>query len=166
MSLTNLFIKSTISSLSILLCMTCFSTSVAATLDDTEKEISNQPEKNCGEISVFFSPPKPKRYFASSIFNIDGNNVNADKKTHKLKPGKHIVSMFNHDGQLEKSTEAKHSRKSSGHRQSGKSFEIDIKPGITFHLAAEFISDKRYKKRNQEYWKPAVWKVTESPCQL
>jgi len=155
MQLNNLFTKVTLPPL-ILISLTIMSTA-CSTSNVAESEVN----QNCGEVSVVSMPPTTKKYYTSSIFRIDGKNVSTGRKTFKLDPGKHAISMFNHDG--------------SGLRKlgkagdvpeiiDGKSFEIEVKPNMIYHLSTEFIS--RSRVREQDRWKPVIWKTTEKKCLL
>ena len=116
-------------------------------------------EKQCGRVSVFFKPPQNERFFHTSIFNVNDNNVNIAKTTHQLPLGKNTISVTNSGGLFTGNSKRRY-------KGSGKAVEIIVKPNMTYHIAAKFISEKRYQIRNDEDWEPVVWKITEQKCEL
>jgi hypothetical protein len=45
-----------------------------------------------------------------------------------------------------------------------KTLLVEVQPGITYRLAAQFHPDKRNKIVEGEYWDPVIWKETPEPC--
>ena len=115
-------------------------------------------ENACGRVSVFRQTPINERYFGASIVNVNDNNVDTKKTTHRVPPGKNQIQIFPHSGGF--------SAAGSRSRFRGKIVEIDVKPNMTYHLGAKFNAEKRYRTRNQEDWEPVVWKITEESCSL
>ncbi len=136
-------------------------------------------DNSCGKVSVFFTPPKSKRFYNAHIAQINDRYVSSRRETYRLKPGKHIIYLREQidDFLLSirfRSTQSdnKWNRRYSRFRgvngsQYAKSIEIDIKPNTTYNLAAKFIKDKRSKQRTGEYWEPVIWKETvDDECEL
>ncbi len=143
-------------------------------------------EAGCGKVSVFFTPPSSKQFYHAKIFQIDEQRVNSTRETFRLKPGKHIIHLKEYindylfvrrfrspqGSKLSNWTDRTNDFKWSTRRNKrfhgvAKSIEIDIKPNVTYNLAAKFIKDKQFKQRSGEYWEPVVWKETvNDECEL
>ncbi|TAA47850.1 hypothetical protein [Corallincola spongiicola] len=110
----------------------------------------------CGRASVFFVPPKTQDLYMTSIDQIDGSNV-VTKGAYKLAPGKHSFKVY------EKITDSRLSVVGNK-RGYSKVLVVEIEANKRYNLAAKFIPEKSYSKKN-EYWEPVVWQVTDEPCE-
>lgn len=116
---------------------------------------NSPPGEACGRVSVFFVPPKTQDLYTASIEQIDGSNV-VEKGAYVLTPGKHSFKMYE---------QISDSRLGVGGNNRGysKVLEVEVEANKRYHLAAKFIPEKRYSKQN-EYWEPVVWQVTDEAC--
>lgn len=109
----------------------------------------------CGSVSVFQVPPETQDLYRAQIDRIDDRNV-VGKGVFSLEPGSHTFKVYEQidDPRL---------GVPGGDRGYSKQFTVDVEEGKRYHLAAKFILDKRFSKKN-EYWEPVIWKVTDEGC--
>lgn len=122
--------------------------------DSAQKE----PElTGCGYISVFFSPPTTKYQYPAKVFEVDGESGFHLRETIKLPSGTHSLKIHEYipDSMMSR-------RKPS--IEKAKELELIVKPNKTYHIAAQFDPEKRLKVVDEDYWKPIVWKVSDSKC--
>ncbi len=122
--------------------------------DSSQKE----PElTGCGYISVFFSPPTTKYQYPAKVFEVDGESGFHLRETIKLPSGTHSLKIHEYipDNMM--------SRRKPG-IEKAKELELIVKPNKTYHIAAQFDPEKRLKVVDEDYWKPIVWKVSDSKC--
>jgi hypothetical protein len=96
----------------------------------------------------------------ANVTRINDRNVNSDRESFRLSPGKHTVYLH------EMIADSMFTRRSRS-LQTAKTLEIDVKANTTYYLAAKFIRKNRSEQRNGGYWEPVVWKTLEnSTCKL
>lgn len=111
----------------------------------------------CGYISVFFSPPTTKYQYPAKVFEVDGESGFHLRETIKLPAGSHSLKVHEYipDNMM--------SRRKPG-IEKAKELELVVKPNKTYHIAAQFEPEKRLSVIKEDYWKPIVWKVSDSKC--
>ena len=122
-------------------------------------EISEEMENACGRISVFFRPPEARYLFPVYVNKIDDKNVISSRNTFRLPPGKHVIKI----NELIIDPFLKFLTRRKTIRQKSKTIEIDVKPDITYHLAAKFLRENATK---EEFWEAVVWKESQDKCEL
>ena len=131
-----------------------------ATDNDAEQTRIELDETSCGKVSVFFKPPFTQNLHYAYITQINERNVNTNRESFRLPPGKHMVYLHE---LIEDSMFTRRSRS----LQQAKTLEIDVEADTTYYLAAKFIRENRSEQRNGGYWQPVVWKTREnSTCRL
>jgi molybdopterin-binding protein len=126
----------------------------------TSQIIEELDETACGKVSVFFKPPFTRNLHYANVTRINDRNVNSDRESFRLSPGKHTVYLH------EMIADSMFTRRSRS-LQTAKTLEIDVKANTTYYLAAKFIRKNRSEQRNGGYWEPVVWKTLEnSTCKL
>ena len=126
----------------------------------TSQIIEELDETSCGKVSVFFKPPFTRNLHYANVTRINDRNVNSDRESFRLSPGKHTVYLH------EMIADSMFTRRSRS-LQTAKTLEIDVKANTTYYLAAKFIRKNRSEQRNGGYWEPVVWKTREnSTCKL
>lgn len=126
----------------------------------TSQIIEELDETACGKVSVFFKPPFTRNLHYANVTRINDRNVNSDRESFRLSPGKHTVYLH------EMIADSMFTRRSRS-LQTAKTLEIDVKANTTYYLAAKFIRKNRSEQRNGGYWEPVVWKTREnSTCKL
>lgn len=124
----------------------------------SNKLVQNEPElTGCGYLSVFFTPPGTKYQYSAKVFEVDGETGFHFRDTIKLPSGAHSIKVHEYipDGLM--------SRHKPG-IENAKTLELIIEPNKTYHIAAQFDPKKRLKVVDEDYWKPIVWKVSDSKC--
>lgn len=111
----------------------------------------------CGYVSVFFTPPGTKYQYPAKVFEVDGESGFHLRETIKLPAGQHSLKVH------EYIPEQMLPRRKAG-IEKAKSLEVMIEPDKTYHIAAQFEPEKRLNLVDEDYWKPVVWKVSESKC--
>ncbi|NVK22645.1 MAG: hypothetical protein HWD86_09010 [Kangiellaceae bacterium] len=111
----------------------------------------------CGRVSVFFTPPETKLLFPAKIQAINGLSGLNIKDTVKLTPGLYEFS-------LQEAIPSRHMYRRSLGSEKPKKLSLTVEAHKTYHLAAEFIPHNRYKLKEQKYWNPSVWQVSEREC--
>lgn len=114
---------------------------------------------NCGRISIFATPPTSKDYYPVVFNQLNEKNIVSGRKVVRVKPGLHSIK-------LNENIDARGLRIHRPNFVKGKTLDIEIEPGKSYHLAAEFYSEKRMKSKGELYWKPIVWKVVDKECNL
>ncbi|RCU49554.1 hypothetical protein DU002_11600 [Corallincola holothuriorum] len=109
----------------------------------------------CGRVSIFMKPPEPQGLYPVQIDRIDDRAV-VKSGAYVLEPGVYLVKTYEiiTDPRL---------KLPGRDRGTSKRIEIKVEANKRYHVAAKFIPEKRYSKRN-EYWEPVVWQVTDEPC--
>lgn len=124
----------------------------------SNKSAQNKPElTGCGYLSVFFTPPGTKYQYSAKVFEVDGETGFHYRDTIKLPSGPHSIKVHEYipDGMM--------SRRKPG-IEKAKTLELTIEPNKTYHIAAQFDPKMRLKVVDEDYWKPIVWKVSDSKC--
>lgn len=118
----------------------------------TEPELTG-----CGYLSVFFSPPATKYQYPAKVFEVDGESGFHLRETIKLPAGSHALKIHEYipDNMM--------SRRKPG-IEKAKDLELIVEPNKTYHIAAQFEPQKRLRVIDEAYWKPVVWKVSDSKC--
>lgn len=119
--------------------------------------IDGQALTGCGYVSVFFTPPGSKYQYPAKVFEVDGESGFHLRETIKLPAGQHTLKVHEYipEQMLPR-------RKPS--IEKAKSLEIMVESDKTYHIAAQFEPEKRLNLADEAYWKPVVWKVSESKC--
>lgn len=113
---------------------------------------------NCGRVSVFQLPRGSNKLYSATFYKInDRNLMTRDDTSYKLKPGKHTI-FIKEQIQGTQITRNRNSR--------AKAIEITVEAGKQYALAAEFIPENRMLSFRNDYWRPALWKVTNRKCTL
>ncbi|GAA5218441.1 hypothetical protein ACFSJ3_07730 [Corallincola platygyrae] len=115
-----------------------------------------EPSKACGRISSFANPPATQDLHRVTIDRLNDKNVTS-KGFYVLEPGIYQVKVYEQIND--------HRLRAGRNRGTSKTIEVKVEPNKRYHLAAEFIKDKRYSKTNK-YWEPVIWKVTDEACEL
>lgn len=115
-------------------------------------------DNSCGRISVFFTPPETRDFYPAFINTINGDNVRTNNPNFKLPTGQHQVGVHEliSDPLL---------RRGPGIDQE-KLIDITVESNTTYYIAAHFIREKRFSRRDGGYWEPVVWKVAKQSCVL
>ncbi len=132
-------------------------TEIPANQDFDEVEIRD--EKVCGRISKFFRPPESRDYYPVGINQINGKTIIRGREIVRLSPGKHVIKLNEYI--IPRGLKIRRPI-----RIKGKLIEIDVEPNKTYHLAAKFDSSKRLKSKDEQYWEPIIWKVSDRSCEL
>jgi len=113
----------------------------------------------CGELSVFYSPPETRDIFPAFVSRINNESVMRNRHSFRLPPGKYIVS-------LHELIDDPFFKPRGNWRKKAKEIEIDVQANKSYHLGAVFHRDKKYQLAKSEYWEPVIWRVKERECQL
>jgi hypothetical protein len=114
-------------------------------------------EQGCGVIVLYMRPPKTKDVHFVWINKIDGETVSSNSTRFKLSAGVHRIKV------IEK-IQSNHFTRRRGEMMNAKYIDFEVKPNKKYSIGAEFIRKNRSKLKTGEYWKPVVWKTTETEC--
>lgn len=123
-----------------------------------EHAVGQSSNKNCGRLTVFFTPPETADLYPAFVNTIDGENVRVRNPNFKLAVGRHQIGLH----ELIDNPSIRRGQAIDAE----KIIEIDVEPNKKYHLAAHFIREKRFERRDAGYWEPVVWRVTEQTCTL
>ncbi|MCO7225120.1 PDZ domain-containing protein [Pleionea sp. CnH1-48] len=110
----------------------------------------------CGEVSVFFSPPRSKGIYEASFKKIDDNEVSFKRNSYKLNVGKHTLVL------KELIDDPYISMRLPSVRQSLE-LEIDVKPDEVYYIGAR-VTPNKLSRAIKDYWQPVIWKVQKKKC--
>jgi hypothetical protein len=112
--------------------------------------------QTCGEISIYREPPETQRLYRAFFHQIDGRNVDRERHTYKLAPGGYEIALHEliTDPWLRRTPTI----------QKAKIFLLNVERGVRYDFAAKFIVEKRMERRDEGYWEPVVWRMSEIEC--
>jgi hypothetical protein len=119
---------------------------------------------SCGRISVFDIAPRSQQLYRAVLIAVDGKLPGpADLDTRRLTPGRHVLRVAEAIDSR-RFADVQQFLRSRQNRDRYKEIELDVQPGITYRLAARFITEERHSIRDGAYWEPVIWKETPEPC--
>ena len=121
--------------------------------------MADDANAECGEVSVFFTPPRAKDIYSAYIHKVDGKQIHYTRPSYRLAPGKHTIHVH------ERIDDPFLTKRKFGARKS-KPLEIDVKANMTYYIGAKFSRKDQHKLRNDQYWQPVVWETKEKNCQF
>lgn len=110
----------------------------------------------CSSVSTKTAPPKDKRIKKVSITAIDGKKTAEKIQIFALPAGSHTISVSHFE------STAKLLLSSSPLNRS-KDIKVNFEENVRFHLGALLLENKVNTRRENDYWQPVVWRVTNDP---
>lgn len=121
-------------------------------------------ESSCGRISVFDVAPRGKQLYSAVLIAIDGHNAgSSDWTSFRVEPGKRVLTVAENIDSRQFSSVAQVQRSKSG-RDRYRIIEVDVEPGVTYRLAAQFDLERRNSIRDNAYWHPVIWSQSNESC--
>ena len=123
----------------------------------------------CGYVSVFYDPPISTHRHPIMINEIKdigfrGHfSYSKQEQVFKLPVGE--VEIVAQELIRPDAIERYRGDLRSRRHNSIKAITMLIEPDTVYHLAAEYLADRRDREHRDEYWRPVVWKVTERSCE-
>lgn len=151
----------------------------------------SESSSNCGRVNVLDVFPRSQDIFPVTVIAIDGRYP-GDGPSFRLDPGLHRVTVAENIDSREFNALGLAVRNRSG--RSGppdlyrpaspqgpldaqpdpaagpaggtryKDLEIDVRPGITYRIAAQMLSDDSSMVRRFAFWRPILWKESAEVC--
>jgi hypothetical protein len=83
--------------------------------------------------------------------------------SYRLTPGRHVLTVA--EAIDTRQFDALHlAQRGRTQRDPYKKIELDVRPGVTYRLAAQFDPKLRHQIRSKAYWNPVIWKEVHEPC--
>ena len=130
----------------------------------TADKLDVKSDSSCGEVSVFFRPPMGKGLYRANIRKIDGKNINFERHTVQLPPGKHLIEI--HGLMAPNSTGRAKRLNHESLKRYNSEILIDIEAGKSYDLASKFISLESKEESKQFLSEAVIWKISDKSCQL
>ncbi len=122
------------------------------------------PASTCGRISVFDAAPRGRHLYPAILIAVDGNLPGPTEATSfRMEPGRHVLTVAENIDAAQFSSLPQFERGRAG-RERYKTLEVDVQPGITYRLAAQFNIDQRASIKDNAYWTPVVWSEIAESC--
>jgi hypothetical protein len=136
------------------------------------------PAHGCARISVFDVAPRTQQIYPAVIIAIDGRNPGPAEHTYRVEPGPRRITVaeaidphrFNALQHLARSRfSPPASASGEPYMQSQRSDRykdllIDVRPGMTYRIGAQFHPERAAEVRNNAHWDPVVWREFAQPC--
>jgi hypothetical protein len=138
----------------------------------------------CGRVSVFDIFPRNRQVYPAAIIAIDGRHPGPGP-IFRLSPGRHVLTVaenidtnqFSGVAQFQRNRAVRPGVAGEGAAPAAaqgvapqraqspyKDLVVDVLPGVTYHVAAQFHPDRRYEIRTNAYWEPLVYSESPEPC--
>lgn len=118
----------------------------------------------CGRISVFDVAPRGKQIYPAVLIAIDGHAPGPNSsEVFRVEPGRRRLTVAERIDASQFGSTQRISRDRGG-RDRYKELIVDVQPGITYRLGAQFNLEQRNSIRDNAYWEPVVWTEVAEAC--
>ncbi len=118
----------------------------------------------CGRISVFDTAPRQQELYPAVLIAINGESPGpSNSDTFRVPPGTHVLTVAENIDSDQFAAVHKRQRSQSG-RDRYQSLEVNVQPGVTYRLAAQFNLAARGSISDSRYWQPVVWSEKSEAC--
>lgn len=132
------------------------STAVSDTVGD--------PDSVCARISVEPSAPTARNLFPVTLIEVNGELPGpSSQTTFRLKPGRQTLVVAELIDPKYFSSVANLQRGRRG-ADRYKTLELEVRPGVTYMLAAQLDRQRSDRIADGSYWAPVVWTERAEPC--
>lgn len=126
--------------------------------------VAGDPDSSCGRISTFPVAPRTRQLFSARLIAVDGELPGpSSQDTFRIAPGRHVLTVAEAIDPRYFQSIANQQRSRQG-RRGYKDIEIDVRPGVTYLLAARFHLDRSSQILDGGYWEPVIWKERAEAC--
>lgn len=132
--------------------------------DGGDGHVPGDPESTCARITTFPAAPRTRDLFPANLVAVDGRSPGTVRQdSFRVSPGRRVLTVAESIDPSYFSGVA-NSQRSRRAGQLHKTIELDIRPGVTYLLAARFIRDRSSEILDGSYWQPVIWKERAEPC--
>lgn len=126
--------------------------------------VSGDPDSTCARVTTFPAAPRTRDLFPANLIAVDGRSPGTVRQdSFRVSPGRHVLTVAENIDPRFFSGVA-NSQRSRRASQLHKTIEVDIRPGVTYLLAARFIRDRSGEILDGSYWQPVIWKERAESC--
>jgi hypothetical protein len=137
---------------------------------------------SCGRVSVFDIFPRNRHVYPATLIAIDGRHPGPGP-SFRLPPGRHVLTVaenidpnqFSGVAQFQRNRTIRPGVSGAGidpatgaaAQRAGSPYNdivVDIMPGVTYHVGAQFHPERRYEIRTNAYWDPLLFSESPEPC--
>lgn len=119
----------------------------------------------CARITTFDVAPRNQHIYPAVLLLIDGHNAGVSgQESYRVGSGRHVLTVGERIDrrQLPSTLIARAGRDS---RVSTKTLEVDIRPGMLYHLGAQLHIDRLSNPGPDEaWWQPVIWLTAPARC--
>lgn len=125
--------------------------------------LAGDPESRCGRLSTFPVPPRSRHLHPARLLAVDGRLPGpSSQDSFRLPPGRYRLTLAEVIDSREFSAVANRQRARSDAREA--SLELEVRPGVTYLLAARLEPTRRERILDGSYWQPVVWRERSESC--
>lgn len=122
-------------------------------------------DSTCGRISVFDVAPRKSHVYPAVLIALGGEVPGpAGNDAYRVRPGRHELTVAEAIDPEQFTSLARVTRDRRSDPDRYKTLVIDVQPGITYRLGAQFHLDERHSIRDGEYWDPVIYTEVAEPC--
>ncbi len=114
----------------------------------------------CATLSTFFTPPAAKSLYPVFLTKVNNTKVNSDDRIIRVRPGKYKLVVHH----LIPFNELIHAKRYKSNSNRFLELDLEVEADKSYYLASLFDNKSRYKKANEKFWEPVVWKSKDKPC--
>ncbi|MFK7956721.1 MAG: hypothetical protein AB8B96_11535 [Lysobacterales bacterium] len=127
----------------------------------TDDEAGEGSRSACGTLSLYDPPPHEFNLYPAYLMGINVESSGAIMRGFQyLTPGTYrlLVSDLIPSRELRK----KHTRFAK--RRQAREMELEVTDGMTYHVAAKLLYERKEQANHDEYWEPVVWRSEPGHC--
>lgn len=125
--------------------------------------IAGDPASSCGRLSTFPVPPRSRQLHPARLLAVDGRLPGpSSQDSFRLPPGRYRLTLAEIIDNREFSAVANRQRARSDAREA--TLELEVRPGVTYLLAARLEPSRRERILDGSYWQPVVWRERSESC--
>lgn len=118
----------------------------------------------CGRISVFDAAPRGKQVYPAVLIAVDGRLPGpTSSDVYRVEPGKRRLTVAERIDPEQFGGVQRTVRDRQG-RDRYKDLFVDVQPGMTYRLGAQFVLEQRNSIRDNAYWEPVVYSEVAETC--
>lgn len=120
-------------------------------------------QSGCGYVSTSTKPPVSKEVYPATIRQIDGREVDGDKRI-KLTVGVHQIAV---QELIANERRGYTKLRKLGNKETKlvlKVLELDVKADGNYLIGAQLFEDRIDPAKPNDYWEPVVWRKTLDSC--
>lgn len=119
---------------------------------------------SCGRISVFDAAPRGRKIYPAVLIAIDGQTPGpSSSASFRVEPGTRRLTVAEAID-TEQFSGLQQTQRNRPARERYKDLVVNVRPGVTYRLGAQFNLEHRNRIRENAYWEPVIWSEAAETC--